>query len=178
MKILVFSILFFVSSLGLKTQDLTQDNNTTKVTFKIKNIGMYVNGTFNEVAVSSNFDIKNFEKSYINATIKVNSISTNNSKRDKHLLKDDYFDVTKYPIIKSTSTKIEKVSENNYKLTAKLTIKSITKSIVVPIEVNENSKSVTIKSAFNLNRRNYNVGGSSWVLSNTVKIQIVYSAKK
>lgn len=174
MRIIIF---FFLASACLEAQELTQDNSTTKVTFKIKNIGMYVNGTFTEAAISSNYNAKNLEESYINATINVNSINTENIKRDKHLLKDDFFDVAKYATIKLASTKIEKISENNYKLTAKLTIKETTKSIIIPLEVIENDKSITVKSSFSLNRRDYKVGGSSWVLSNTVKVQIVYVAK-
>jgi len=178
MKLIQHLVLLFISIVSLNAQELLQNKADTAIDFKIKNLGIYVNGTFTDATITSNFNIDSLESSYINATIKVNSISTKNVKRDKHLLKDDFFDVDKYPEIKFVSTKIEKISENNYKLTAKLTIKSVTKNIVVPIEVNENSKSVTIKSAFNLNRRDYNVGGSSWVLSNTVKIQIVYNAKK
>jgi len=178
MRIVVFLIFFFVSNAGLIAQELIQNNTNITVTFKIKNIGIYIDGTFSEVTVSSNFKSENLEGSYINATINVNSITTKNAKRDKHLLKDDFFDVANYTTIKLVSSKIEKISENNYKLIANLTIKKTTKSIEIPIEVNENDTSISIKSNFNLNRRDYKVGGKSWVLSNTVKIQIVYAAKK
>ncbi len=177
MRIAVLVLFFFLSSVGLMAQEPIYDNST-EITFKIKNIGIYVDGTFTEVTVSSNFKSKNLEDSYINVTINVNSITTKNTKRDKHLLKDDFFDVANYSTIKFVSTKIEKISENNYKLTANLTIKKITKSIEIPLEINENDTSVTIKSNFSLNRRDYNIGGKSWVLSNTVKIQIVYATKK
>ncbi len=178
MRILIFSMLLFISNTGFQAQELIQNNNTTAVTFKIKNIGMYVNGNFNEVAVTSNFNTKNLGESYINAIIKVNSISTKSLKRDKHLLQDDFFDAAKYETIKLVSTNIGKISENSYQLKAKLTIKKITKSVVIPLDISETENSITIKSNFKLNRRDYNVGGSSWVLSNTVNIQIVYVAKK
>jgi polyisoprenoid-binding protein YceI len=178
MRLIPFLSLFLIVIFNSRGQQLVQNNAETSVDFKIKNIGMYVNGTFTEATVSSNFNTKNLEESYINATINVNSINTKNTKRDKHLLKDDFFDVEKYTTIKLVSTKIEKVSENNYKLKAKLTIKKTTKSIVIPLEVVEDDRSITIKSNFSLNRRDYGVGGSSWVLSNTVKIRIIYIAKK
>ena len=177
MRIAGLVIFFFWSSVGLMAQELVQ-NDATKITFKIKNIGIYVDGTFTETTVSSNFKSENLEDSYINAIINVNSITTKNVKRDKHLLKGDFFDAASYAILKLESTKIEKISENNYKLTANLTIKKTTKRIEIPLEINENDTSVHIKSNFSLNRRDYNVGGKSWVLSNTVKIQIVYAAKK
>lgn len=178
MRSIFFLMLFLIGITNSNSQQLVQNNAKTTVDFKIKNIGMYVDGKFSDIVINSNFNVEKLTESYINATIKVNSISTKNPKRDKHLLSDDFFDVTKYTTLKLVSTKIEKISENNYKLTAKLTIKKTTKSIEIPLELSENNTSVTIKSNFKLNRRDYNVGGSSWVLSNTVKIQIVYSAKK
>jgi len=171
-------MLLVIACASLKAQELIQNNKTTAVTFKIKNIGMSVDGSFNEIAVNSNFNKNNLIESYINATIKVNSINTNNSKRDTHLLEDDFFDAAKYSYIKLMSTKIEKISGSSYRLEAKLTIKKTTKNIVIPLNISENEDSVTVRSSFKLNRRDYNVGGRSWVMSNTVKIQIVYVAKK
>ncbi|MCF6348784.1 MAG: YceI family protein [Flavobacteriaceae bacterium] len=176
MKLQSLLILFFSCVVSSNAQQLVQ--NKAEVDFKIKNIGMYVDGKFNDVAINSNFNSENLNESYINTTIKVNSINTKNTKRDKHLLSDDYFDAASYEDIKLKTTKIEKVSENKYKLIAKLTIKETTKRIVIPLQVNENEESITIRSNFNINRRDYKVGGSSWILSNTVKIEIVYIAKK
>ncbi len=108
----------------------------------------------------------------------MNSINTNSVKRDKHLLKSDFFDVANYATIRLESTKIEKILKNKYSLFAKLTIKNITKSIVIPLAIEESNEAIIISSNFNINRRNYNVGGRSWILSNIVKIQVVYNAEK
>ncbi len=176
MRFISFLTLFLIVIFNSGGQQLVQNN--AEVDFKIKNIGMYVDGKFNDVAINSNFNIERLDESYINAVIKVNSINTKNTKRDKHLLSDDYFDAANYEDIKLKTAKIEKVSENKYKLIAKLTIKETTKRIVIPLQVNENEESIIIRSNFNINRRDYKVGGSSWILSNTVKIEIIYIAKK
>jgi len=178
MRLIPIFALLFIFSVCSNAQQLVQNNTDTNIDFKIKNLGVYVKGTFTEAAVSSNFNTDSLEGSYINAIIKVNSIYTKNKKRDAHLLKDDFFDAVKYPEIKLTSTKIEKISENNYKLFANLTIKNKTKSIEIPLDIQGNDKSLMIRSSFNLNRRDYNVGGSSWILSNTVKVIIIYIANK
>ena len=171
----VLLLLFFASS---NAQDVVKNKAVTAIDFKIKNLGVHVKGTFAEATVSTNFKTDSLEHSYINAIIKVNSINTKNKKRDTHLLKDDFFDAMKYPEIKLTSTKIEKTAKNNYKLFANLSIKNRTKSIEIPLDIQNNEKSIIIRSSFNLNRRDYNVGGSSWILSNTVKISVVYKLNK
>ncbi len=68
--------------------------------------------------------------------------------------------------------------ELRYKLTAKLSIKNTTKLISIPLEIIENNDSLMIKSNFEINRKDYDVGGNTWVLSNIVKIQVVFNAKK
>ena len=85
--------------------------------------------------ISTNFNVNELTKSYINAVINVKSITTEIESRDKHLLKEDYFDETNYNTIQLESTKIEKQQEGIFLLFANLTIKGITKKIKVPLEV-------------------------------------------
>ena len=66
-------------------------------------------------------------------TIDVNSISTDNAMRDKHLKSDDFFNAEKYPTITFTSTGFRKTDKNNYILTGKLTIREVTKTIELPV---------------------------------------------
>ncbi len=178
MKNLCYMILFYLSILSLNAQQLVQINGDTKVNFKIKNFGVNVTGSFSEVDIISYFDHSNLDNSYINTIIKVVSINTGNVKRDEHLFKDDFFDVDNYKYIKLESTKIEKISGTGYKLTAKLSIKNTTKLISIPLEIIENNDSLMLKSNFEINRKDYDVGGNTWVLSNNVKIEVAYKAKK
>jgi len=173
---LKFSIIFCLTFLTLSAQEIAQ--TSASVDFKIKNMGFNVDGTFNDVTISTNFNLSDLENSYINGVIKVSSIDTDNKKRDKHLRNEDYFEVEKYSTIKLISTKIEKKSTSKYQLTAKLTIKKTTKTITIPLEVKQTSNSITIKSNFSINRLNYGVGESSWVMSDIVKIQVNFSGKK
>jgi len=168
----------FVGLLLMSATVFAQNTTKTTVDFKIKNIGVYVKGNFSQVSVTSNFDKNDLENSFINAVITVNSINTNNKKRDKHLLESDYFDTNNYKQMKLVSTKIEKVSTNNYKLTGTLTIKNKSKKVVVPLVIGDNNESLSIAANFELNRRDYGVGGSSWVMSNTVKINVKHTVKK
>ena len=171
MKNIFFCCLFFITTLAFA-------QSSTSIDFKIKNIGIYVNGSFSNAVVTSNFDANNLDDSFINAVVDINSINTNNKKRDKHLLEDDYFDEKNYKQMKLISTKIEKTAVNNYKLTGKLTIKKTTKTVVIPLTINETGQSTTMNMNFELNRRDYDVGGSSWVLSNAVKIEVKHIIEK
>ena len=175
-KSLGIGILLLLGTSIVHAQELIQ--KSASVDFKIKNMGFNVDGNFSDVSVVTNFKSNNLTHSYINGTIKVSSIDTDNAKRDKHLRTKDYFEVDTYKTIQFTSTKIVKKSSNNYQVTAQLTIKKTTKTIVIPLVVNETGNSVTMKGNFSIDRLNYDVGESSWVLSDIVKIQVNYTGKR
>lgn len=178
MKKIIVLILISINTLMINAQALTQDTNKTTVTFKIKNFGSYVDGDFSEVTIESNFDKNNLSNSFINATIDVTTIDTDNATRNKSLSEKKYFDIANYKNITLTSTKIEKKSDNRYTLKGKLTIKKTTKEVSIPLMVSESGNKVIIQSDFEINRLDYNVGKKSWVMSKDVKIKVNYVASK
>ena len=171
-------LLFLLTVFATNAQELTQDSQKTKVTFKIKNFGVNVDGRFGEVDIRTNFDSNNTENSYINATIAVKSIDTGNRSRDGHLLKEDYFNESTYENITLKSTKLEKKGSEVCMMTADLTIKGITKEIQIPIIFQETSELVLFQSSFQINRRDFEVGGGTMVMSKKVKIQVRYTGTK
>jgi len=175
-KTVVFLLLIITSSLS--SQEWTQDNEQTKVLFIIKNFGISVDGGFNKATIKTNFNFKDLSNSYINAVVMVNSIYTGIGARDKHLLEAEYFDAINYTKIILESSKIEQNTNGDLILFAALSIKGIKKKIEIPIDVSENNSTLTLSTLITLNRKNFNVGGRSFVLSNNVKIQVEYSATK
>lgn len=150
----------------------------SSVNFKIKNIGTYAKGTFSESSITGDFNPNDLENSFIKVVIQVSSVDTGIAKRDKHLLEDDYFDVATYPTIKFSSTRIEKKSAANYVLNGKLTIKKTTKTIQIPLIIEDNGDAIEVESGFDLSRKAYGVGGRSWILSDKVKAHVQFTVKK
>jgi polyisoprenoid-binding protein YceI len=165
-------------TLTVSSQEWIQDNNRTSVLFKIKNLGLTVDGGFKTSVIKTNLDTKDLSNSYINATIIVNSIFTGIEARDKHLLETDYFDTLNHEKIILKSSKLTKDANGNITLFAKLSIKGITKEMEIPLDVFEDNSMLTLKASMLVNRKNFNVGGRSILLSNNVKIKVEYSATK
>ena len=61
-------------------------------------------------------------------------IDTREAKRDEHLRSADFFDAANHPKILFQSTKIEHVDGNEYKVTGDITIRGVTKEIVLDAE--------------------------------------------
>jgi len=174
-RLLILLLLFAYHSYS---QEWNQNQSLTSVSFKIKNFGVNVDGDFSKVNIQTNFDSNNLDKSYINATIKVSSITTGIKKRDQHILEEDYFDEPNHQNITLKSTKIEKTKKGTYRLHADLTIKETTKKIEIPIEFQQTDDTLMIQSKFQINRRDFKVGGGSMIMSKKVKIQVQYSGTK
>ncbi|TXD52818.1 MULTISPECIES: YceI family protein [unclassified Polaribacter] len=172
----LFVLLFF--TLTGFSQESTKNKNKSAITFIIKNFGFNVDGNFKTFSVSSNFDAQRLKESFFNAEIQVNSIFTDSKSRDAHLLEEDYFDVKKYPKMIFQSTAIEEIANFKYILKGFITIKGIKKRVETPLAITTLKESTVFKANFELDRKDFNVGGSSLVLSNTVDIKMIYVADR
>ena len=140
----------------------------------IKNFGVNVDGSFSDINIEATFNSENI-LTEISGKIKVNSIDTGIQSRDEHLLKEDYFNAKKYPHITLSSQNISKIDNTNYSAKVILSIKGTSKTFTIPIKVAIKNNRAKIYSNFEINRKNFNVGGGSLVMSKTVKIQVIHS---
>jgi polyisoprenoid-binding protein YceI len=93
-----------------------------------------VRGSFNEFSGTGYFDAEDPTKTHVELTIKADSIDTRNADRDGHLRSNDFFDMATYPEITFRSTSVRSLDGERYEVTGDLTIKGVTKSIVVDFE--------------------------------------------
>jgi polyisoprenoid-binding protein YceI len=143
------------------------DVKTYSVGFVIKNAGFNVDGSLKGLVYKIKFDDGGADD-VISASVDASTINTNNTARDKHLRKSDYFDVENYSKISLKSVSFTKISAGKYKGTFKLTIKATTKTVEFPFTFSKG----TFEGELTINRLDYGVGESSWVMSNEVKIQV------
>lgn len=71
----------------------------------------------------------------IAAEIEAASVDTRDDQRDAHLRSADFFDVENYPHLTFKSTSILKTSETTFNVTGDLRIRSTTRSVTFPVEV-------------------------------------------
>ena len=94
-----------------------------------------VRGSFNEFEGSGYFDAENPAASNLQLTIQAASIDTRNADRDAHLRSNDFFDMETYPTITFTSTSVEALDTDAYRITGDLTIKDVTKPVTIDFDV-------------------------------------------
>ena len=94
-----------------------------------------VRGSFNSFEGSGVFDAEQPERSTLSVTIQVDSVDTRNADRDNHLRNSDFFDVASFPTITFVSTAVRAKGSDEYTVTGDLTIKGVTRSIDLDLEL-------------------------------------------
>lgn len=91
-------------------------------------------GVFRDLEGIVEFDEANPAASKVEATIQVASIDTRDANRDAHLRGDDFFNAEQFPTITFRSNRVEVEDENRGKIYGELTIRDVTKEVVLDTE--------------------------------------------
>lgn len=130
------------------------DNVHTHVGFSVKHMMVTtVRGQFKSYSGTVNLDPKDFARSTFVGEIDVASIDTGNTDRDNHLRTGDFFDAPNHPKIAFSSTSIEAKSDGEYTVNGSITIRGVTKPIVLDVEFLGTSKNPYGKTVAGLSVR-------------------------
>ncbi len=75
-------------------------------------------------------------ESSVQATIRTDSVSTAEPQRDAHLRSGDFFEQDRYPTMTFSSTAVRPAGGGKWQVTGDLTIKDVTRSVVLDLEFN------------------------------------------
>ncbi len=177
MKRLLIIGLLTVAAAYLHAQNYAASDAGSNIKFAIKNFGLTVNGSFKGLIGEIDFNPENLATSSINVSVDANTVNTGNNGRDKHLTKEDYFDAANHPVLSFASSKITGKA-GTYSIEGNITIKGITKTISFPFTATVIANGYRLQGSFRLNRRDFKVGGSSWVLSDELTVSLNVAAIK
>jgi polyisoprenoid-binding protein YceI len=172
LKLLVAAL--FLSNLGF-AQSLVPASS--KVGFTIKNLGIGVDGTLTGLSGTVKFNAKELDKAVFDVVVDASTINTKNDMRDKHLKKDDYFNVEKFKTLRLVSNKITSKGGNKYNFSGVLTIRDKALNVNFDFTATPEAGGNRFNATFNIDRRKFDVGGKSISLSDIVKVQLNVLAK-
>jgi polyisoprenoid-binding protein YceI len=111
------------------------DTPHTSVVFKIRHLTVsWVHGKFPKVTGTVHYVPGKLEEAKADIVIDVASIDTGNSKRDNHLRSADFFNVEKFPKMTFRSKKVQNIQKGSFELVGDLTLRGITKEVVMKVE--------------------------------------------
>ncbi|MHB8577446.1 MAG: YceI family protein [Dehalococcoidia bacterium] len=167
----------------------TIDSTHSIAEFAVKHMVVStVKGRFRTMAGTIRLDEGNPENSSVEATIDTASVDTGDPNRDTHLRSDDFFNAERFPRITFRSTGVKKTGDDEWKIEGDLTIRDVTKPVVLETEFEGQVKDAFGKqraaftSTTSVNRKEF---GLNWngvieaggvVVSDKVKITLHVAA--
>ncbi len=100
-----------------------------------------VRGRFEEFSGEVDFNEENPAASSVDVTINASSISTRDAGRDGHLKSADFLNAEEYPALRFVSKRVEVVNEKKGRIYGELTIRDISREVVLDAEYPGQAKS-------------------------------------
>jgi polyisoprenoid-binding protein YceI len=118
------------------------DASHTSINFVARHMMLAkVRGEFQDFAVDFDLDPEQPENATVEARMVAASIFTKDDQRDTHLKSADFLNAEAYPELVFKSSKIERTGDESAKLHGDLTIRDVTKPVVLDVTYLGSSKS-------------------------------------
>ncbi len=132
-KLFAIVAVTLILAAGVSAQTVWKaDKAHSSVNFSVSHMVISeVTGNFRDFDATLTSSKDNFSDAVIDATIQIASVNTGNDKRDTHLKSDDFFNAEKFPTMTFKSTSIEKTGPGTFKITGNLTMRDVTKPVVL-----------------------------------------------
>lgn len=182
MKSLVFSVAALLALSTAYGQTWSVDKAHAKVGFSVTHLMLSeVDGNFKTFDAKITSAKPDLSDAVLELTADVNSINTENERRDGHLKGPDFFDATKFPSLSFKSTSFKKVAGKKYSVSGDLTMHGVTKPVTFeatltgPVTI-DNPRGKQEKAGLKINgtlkRSDFGVGSSSSaVVSDEIEIK-------
>ena len=161
------------------------DQAHSEIQFSAKHLMIStVRGRFNSYTGTIEADEQNPTAATVNVQIDASSLVTGDEKRDTHLRSPDFLDAEQFPYITFKSKRVEQVDATHGKLIGDLTIRDITKEVVLNFEYAGQAKTPwgTTSAGFNattkINRKDWNLNWNvaletgGWLVGDQITISI------
>jgi len=150
----------------METKTWTLDTTHSGINFSVRHmVFAKVRGRFSAWRGEAQLDPADLTRASVEVEMDAASIDTGVTDRDNHLRSPDFFDVEQFPSLLFKSTKVEKGSGDRYLIHGELTIKGVTRSVVLEAEYGGQAKDpwgnqrVAFSATTSLDRRDF---GLSW----------------
>lgn len=118
------------------------DSAHSDITFSVRHMMISkVRGRFTDFSGTVNFDEDTPTNTSVHVEIEAASIDTQEEDRDNHLRSGDFLDVENYPKLIFAGKEVKQTGDNEGKLIGDLTIRGVTKEVVLDVEYAGQAKS-------------------------------------
>ncbi len=137
----VFAVLFIVSALSFGQTKWMIEKSHSNINFSVAHLVVSeVTGKFKDFTGTMESSKEDFSDLKVSIAIKAGSVDTDEPNRDGHLKSPDFFNAAVDSIVTFKSTKVEKTADGKYKVTGDLTMRGVTKPVVLDTQLKGKTK--------------------------------------
>ena len=162
------------------------DKSHGYITFSYSHLGFSTPHVgFDSFDVTLDLDSEAVAESTVEVTVDAASINSRVAAFDDHLNSADFFHTSEFPSISFVSTAIEATGDSTYDVTGDLTIKGITKSVVLAMTVNKAAMhprrgvpTIGVSGETKVNRSDFDLGLAAPAVGDEVTINVTAELMK
>jgi polyisoprenoid-binding protein YceI len=134
----------------------------SRITFTGTQTGDMFMGEFKRFSTVIQLDPNDLTNAHIEATIDISSVDAHDEQRNQALPGNEWFGTSQFPTAVFRSDSVKKLDNGMYQATGKLTIRDITKDVVLPFTLDIDGDQARAFGEIDLTRTDYNVGTGEW----------------
>ena len=174
----------FAAPLAAAPVTYTIDPNHTDVTAQWSHFG-FSNpiAHFGDAEGAITYDPDNVGQSSVEVTLPLSGLEAHVPAFNEHLRSDDFFDAANHPQVTFKSTRVEAAGENKLRVIGDLTIRGVTKEVVLDTTINKVGEQPMAKrpaagfdATTTIKRTDFGVGMYAPAVSDEVRIRITTEA--
>lgn len=148
------------------------DPGKSKLDFSGTQTGMRFQGTFTRYNAVIEFDPDHLDTSHITVSVDLASATTNDKQRDAALLGKDWFDAAQFPTARFETNAIHRKGADAYEAAGTLSLRGISKPLVLPFTLEMNGTSAHAKGHAELIRSAFGIGQGAWATDQWVAFDV------
>lgn len=134
----------------------------SEIVFVSKQMGVPVEGRFTRFDAQIAFDPKKPQAGKASFNIDLASASLGAAETEAELKQPGWFNSAKVPQASFTSTGMKALGGGRFEIAGKLTLKGVTRDLVVPATLTQAGASTTASGSFTLQRIDFKIGEGEW----------------
>jgi polyisoprenoid-binding protein YceI len=148
------------------------DRSASRLAFVATWEGSGFEGIFRRFEADIRFDPHRLAASGFDVTVDVTSADTNSADRDAALADPEWFFSERYPRATFVTSAIRSMGNGRYEADATLTIKGVSRSVVLPFTWRESGGRAEMDGEAVLHRTDFNIGEGEWAEGDVIGLDV------
>ena len=145
----------------------------SQVRFDYQQMGVAMQGSFKKFSGQLRFDPAAPAAAKASLEVELGSVDTGSSEGDDELATKTWFNTSAFPKARFESSSVKALGGARYEVAGKLTIKGVSRDVVVPAAFTNQGKNGQFDGQFTIKRGDFSIGEGAWKAFDVVANDVV-----